>query len=91
MEDREKRPKDCARLKQNNRMLKALIRHQKIDMPTLAGSKEEWSDLEDEGDVFATNNEEVPYSPAEVAATTDDERVRPSNDLDDEDGDDPSF
>jgi hypothetical protein len=56
-------------------MLKALIRHHKIDMLTLAGSKEEWSDLEDEGDLFATDNEEVPYSPAEAAMATDDERV----------------
>jgi hypothetical protein len=33
----------------------------------------------------------VPYSPAEAAMATDDERVWPSNDLGDEDGDDPSF
>jgi hypothetical protein len=91
MEDTEKRHKDGVRLRQNNRMLKALIRHHKIDKSTLAGSEEEWSDLEDEGDVFALDNDEVSYSPAEVAAATDDERVRLSDDLGDEDGDDPSI
>jgi hypothetical protein len=45
----ERRHKDRARIKQNNKMLKALIRHHKIVMTTLAGSGEEWSDLDDEG------------------------------------------
>lgn len=57
-------------------MLKAIIRHFKIDMPVLAGSEEEWSDLDEEGDVFATDDERA-QSPPPAAAPTD--------------GDDPSF
>ena len=45
MEDREKRHRDRDRLKQNNKMLKALIKHHKIDMQVLPGSEDEWSDL----------------------------------------------
>jgi hypothetical protein len=41
------------------RIVLDLSRHHKRDMPTLAGSEEEWSDLEDEGDVFGVDNEEV--------------------------------
>lgn len=64
MEDREKRHRDRARLKQNNKMLKALIKHHKIDMQVLPGSEDEWSDLGSEYDVFAPDEEEV-QSPAE--------------------------
>ena len=52
MEDREQRHSDHARLKQNNKMLKALIRHHKIDMPTDKWSEDEWTDLDDEEDAF---------------------------------------
>lgn len=57
MEERERRHKDRARLKQNNQLLKALIRHHNIDMPADQGSKEEWSDLGEEGDVFGTDDD----------------------------------
>src|SRR4051812_37376724 len=40
MEDRVKHHKDRARLKQNNQMLNALIKHNNVDMPTLPGSEE---------------------------------------------------
>ena len=58
LEDREKRHRDRARLKQNNKMLKELTRHHKIDMPTNKGSEDEWSDIEEEKDVFATDPED---------------------------------
>ena len=57
MEDWEKRHKDRTRLKQNNKLLKALIKHHKIDMPVDKGSEEEWSDESDEGDVFASDDQ----------------------------------
>jgi hypothetical protein len=93
MEDREKSHRDRVRLKQNNMMLKALIKHHKIDMPVLAGSEEEWSDLGEEGDVFATDDDEgVVQSPAAAAATTNHEAATTTDgELGDEDGDDPSF
>ena len=66
MEDREKRHKDRARLKQNNQMLKALIKHFKVDMKVYPGSEDEWSDLGSEGDVFAPDEgEEVESDPTE--------------------------
>ena len=81
MEDRVKRHKDRARLKHNNKLLKALIKHNKIDMPTLPGSEEEWSDLSSESDVFASEDDKSP-----PAAPNDDDE----DDLG-YDGDDPSF
>jgi len=84
MEDRDKRHRDRARLKQNNKLLKALIKHHKIDMPVLAGSEEDWSDLVDEGDVFATDDENGGGHSSPAEATTDTE-------LGDEDCDDPSI
>ena len=58
LEDREKRHNDRARLKKNNKMLKELIRHHKIDMPTEQGTEDEWSDLDEENDVFASDAED---------------------------------
>ena len=85
MEDRVKHHKDRARLKHNNQMLKALIRHNKIDMLTLPGFEEEWSDLGSEHDLFASEDDSVQSPPA---APTDDER---DDDMGFEDGDDSSF
>ena len=67
MEDREKRHRDRARLKQNNQMLKALIKHFEVDMQVYPGSEDEWSDLGSEGDDFAPDEGEEVESPAEYA------------------------
>ena len=63
MEDQEKRHKDRARLKRNNKLLKALIRHHNIDLSVDPGSEEEWSDLDhEEEDAFAHTDEDDPSS-----------------------------
>ena len=87
-------------------MLKAIIRHFKIDMLVLAGSEDEWRDQDEEGDVFATDDEGA-QSPPPAAATEDEGGVQPpaadkgkvpraivvtDNDEEgDEEGNDPSF
>ena len=81
MEDREKRHKDRARLKQNNQLLKAIIKHHNIDVPVLPNTEDKWSDLADEGDVFATDDEGG-QSPA-IAVPTSDEGELGAEDIDD--------